>query len=239
MFTRPHHQRIAKMLESLDAALLKRHNCLFSGGTAIALRYGEYRESVDIDFLVSDLASYRYLRNSVREQGLQALMKITDAGQVQTSDVRSDQYGIRSKVFVEGKPIKFEIVLEGRIGLARPGKKDSVLGVATLMKIDMAVSKLLANSDRGLDMGMHCRDVIDLAMLNLSKSEFTEAAIKGEAAYGEAILKDLAKVIDRLGEANGLLERCMKAMDVSVPRALLWQNISKIKSYIANGMPNG
>ncbi|MGK0399132.1 MAG: putative nucleotidyltransferase component of viral defense system [Gammaproteobacteria bacterium] len=37
--------------------LLKQHNYLFAGGTAIALRYGEYRESVDIDFL----ASYRYL----------------------------------------------------------------------------------------------------------------------------------------------------------------------------------
>jgi predicted nucleotidyltransferase component of viral defense system len=41
--------------------LLKQHNYLFAGGTAIALRYGEYRESVDIDFLASDLASYRYL----------------------------------------------------------------------------------------------------------------------------------------------------------------------------------
>ena len=232
MLTRPHHQRIAKVLESLDADLLKRHNCLFAGGTAIALGYGEYRESVDIDFLVSDLASYRYLRNSVREQGLQVLMKSTDASQLQTSDIRSDQYGIRTKVFVEGKPIKFEIVLEGRISLAKPGKKDSVLGVATLMKIDMAVSKLLANSDRGLDVGMHCRDVIDLAMLSLNKSEFAEATTKGEAAYGEAILKDLAKVIGMLSEANGLLERCMKAMDVSVPRALLWQNISKLKIFL-------
>ena len=65
MFTRPHHQRVAKVLESLDGDLLKQHNCLFAGGTAIALRYGEYRESVDIDFLVSDLASYRHLRNLV------------------------------------------------------------------------------------------------------------------------------------------------------------------------------
>ena len=236
MFTRPHHQRIAKVLESLDADLLKQHNCLFAGGTAIALGYGEYRESVDIDFLVSDLASYRYLHNSVREQGLQALMKSTDAGQLQTSDVRSDQYGIRTKVFVEGKPIKFEIVLEGRIGLAKPGKKDSVLGVATLTKLDMAASKLLANSDRGLDRGVHCRDVIDLAMLNLSMSEFADAITKAQVAYGEAIIKDLSKVIDMLGEANGLLECCMKTMDVSAPRALLWQNISKVKSFIANGM---
>ena len=238
MFTRPHHQRIAKVLESLDADLLKKHNCLFAGGTAIALGYGEYRESVDMDFLVSDLSSYRYLRNLVREQGLQALMKSTDAGQFQTSDIRSDQYGIRTKVFVEGKPIKFEIVLEGRIALAKPGKKDRILGVASLTKLDMATSKLLANSDRGLDRGMHCRDVIDLAMLNLSKSEFNEATTKADAAYGEAILKDLANVIGILGEANGLLEGCMKAMDVSVPRALLWQNISKVGSFIPDGISN-
>jgi hypothetical protein len=98
----------------------------------------------------------------------------------------------------------------------------------------MAVSKLLANSDRGLDMGMHCRDVIGLAMLNLSNSEFSEATTKGEAACGEAILKDLAKAIGMLGEANGLLERCMKAMDVSVPWAFLWQNISKLKNLLAD-----
>ena len=237
MFNRPHHQRVAKVLESLDGDLLKQHNCLFAGGTAIALRYGEYRESVDIDFLVSDLASYRHLRNLVREQGLQSLMRSTDAGQLQASGIRSDQYGIRTKVFVQGKPIKFEIVLEGRIALAKPRKKDSILGVATLTTLDMAASKLLANSDRGLDMGMHCRDVIDLAMLNLSKTEFFEAATKSKAAYGEAILKDLARVIDRLGEENCLLERCMKAMDISVPRALLWQNISKVKSLIADGVP--
>lgn len=237
MFNRPHHQRIAKVLESLDGDLLKQHNCLFAGGTAIALRYGEYRESVDIDFLVSDLASYRHLRNLVREQGLKSLMRSTDAGQLQASDIRSDQYGIRTKVFVQGKPIKFEIVLEGRIALAKPRKRDSIAGVATLTRLDMASSKLLANSDRGLDIGMHCRDVIDLAMLDLSKKEFFEAATKSKAAYGEAILKDLSRVIDRLGEENGLLERCMKAMDISVPRALLWQNISKVKSLIVDGVP--
>jgi hypothetical protein len=61
--------------------------------------------------LVSEISSYRYLRNLVREQGLQALMRSNDSGQLQTSDMRSDQYSIQTKVFVEGKPIKFEIVL--------------------------------------------------------------------------------------------------------------------------------
>jgi len=237
IFTRAHHQKIAKVLESLNTDLLKKNNCLFAGGTAIALRFGEYRESVDMDFLISDLSSYRYLRNLVREQGVQALMRFTDAGQFQAADVRSDQYGIRTKVYVETNPIKFEIVLEGRIGLAKPGKEDSILGVATLTKLDMAAGKLLANSDRGLDMGVHCRDVIDLAMIHLSKSEFFEATAKAQDAYGEAILRDLSKVIDMLGEANGLLERCMKAMNVSVPRALLWQNIRKVRSYLVVGTP--
>ena len=62
VFERPHHQRIASVLQGLDGELLRTHACSFGGGTAIALRYGEFRESVDIDFLVSDLAHYRQLR---------------------------------------------------------------------------------------------------------------------------------------------------------------------------------
>jgi hypothetical protein len=231
-FSRPHHQRIAAVLEALDSGLLKELNCLFAGGTAIALRYGEYRESIDIDFLVSNLASYRYLRNLVpKGKGIEALMRSADAGRFQYADVRSDQYGIRTKVFVDGKPIKFEIVLEGRIGLAPPGKRDSIVGVATLTAVDMAASKLLANSDRGMDLGMHCRDIIDLAMINLDKSDFNKAVSKAETAYGEAILQDLSKVIALLRDRDRLLENCMDAMDISVPRALLWQNISKLRVY--------
>ena len=49
-------------------------------------------------------------------------------------------------------------------------------------------------------MGMHCRGAIDPAMRHLSKAGFSVAATKSKAAYGEAILKDLAKVIDRLGD---------------------------------------
>ena len=109
-------------------------------------------------------------------------------------------------------------------------------GVATLTRLDMAASKLLANPDRGLHMRIYCRDVIDLAMLNLSRTDFVEAVIKSNAAYGEAVLIHFSKVINRSGEANGRLERCMRAIDISIPRALLWQNSSKVKSFIADGM---
>lgn len=55
----------AGVLDALDAELLAPSNCYFGGGTAIALRYGEYRESVDVDFLVSDSSGYSSIRESV------------------------------------------------------------------------------------------------------------------------------------------------------------------------------
>lgn len=59
MFKRDHHVRIATILQSLDPDVFINHNCYFGGGTAIVLSHDEYRESVDMDFLVSDLAMYR------------------------------------------------------------------------------------------------------------------------------------------------------------------------------------
>lgn len=80
MFERPHHQRIAQVLRALDGALLRDNNCLFGGGTAIALQYGEYHESVDIDFLVSDVGSYRTLHQLLTGlNGIAAILR-DDAG---------------------------------------------------------------------------------------------------------------------------------------------------------------
>ncbi len=73
MFERPHHQRIARVLEALDADLLLKNRCLFGGGTAIALAKGEYRESVDIDFICSSVDGYRELRNLVNTGGIDTL----------------------------------------------------------------------------------------------------------------------------------------------------------------------
>jgi len=51
MFRREHHQRIADALGLMKIENLVRCGCLFGGGTALVLQLGEYRESVDIDFL--------------------------------------------------------------------------------------------------------------------------------------------------------------------------------------------
>ena len=229
-FQRPHHQRIARVLSALNGPLLRENNCLFGGGTAIALCYGEYRESVDMDFLVSDVASYRALRQLLTgPTGIMAIFNPGVSAVNQTREVRADQYGIRTAVSVDGQPIKLEIILEGRIQLAEPGPADQLCGVATLTALDMATSKLLANSDRGGDDGVFSRDVIDLAMMAPSLALLREAVAKAEAAYGNSILRDLKKSIDALQSRPGRLERCMQVMAMTLPKAVLWQKIHALK----------
>ena len=230
MFERLHHQRIAQVLRVLNGPLLRENHCLFGGGTAIALRYGEYRESVDIDFLASDVACYRTLRQLLTgTNGMEAIVRADAQPLTQAREVRADQYGIRTMLRVEDQPIKFEIILEGRIELAAPGSSDEVCGIATLTPLDMATSKLLANSDRWGDDGVFSRDLIDLAMMNPSLPLLRQAVTKAEAAYGHAILQDLEKALFRLQNRQGWLERCMQVMAINLPKALLWQRLRALR----------
>lgn len=124
MFERAHHRHIAQVLASLDAELLRGQQCWFGGGTAISLRMGEYRESIDIDFLISDLEGYRELRQRLR--GARTLAPLSRAGITPlplANEWRVDQYGLRGFVEVGPRPIKFEIINEARIPLQRPAEK--------------------------------------------------------------------------------------------------------------------
>ena len=230
MFKRPHHQRIARVLQALDGPLLQSHGCLFGGGTCIALRYGEYRESVDIDFIVSDVQGYRALRSVLT--GPQGLVAITKAGAiplVQSREIRADQYGIRTQLLIDGLPLKFEVVLEGRIALDAPSAADAILGISTLTPLDMATTKLLANSDRWGDDGVFNRDVIDLAMMKPSLALLRQALLKAHGAYGQAIRQDLDKALLRLQTRPGWLERCMQAMAMVEPKAVVWQRLRALR----------
>ncbi|NOT81700.1 MAG: nucleotidyl transferase AbiEii/AbiGii toxin family protein [Gallionella sp.] len=230
MFERPHHQWIARALSALNGSLLIENRCLFAGGTVIALRYGEYRESVDMDFLVSDVACYRNLRQLLTgTDGIAAIVRKDAEPLMQLREVRADQYGIRTAIRVADLPIKFEIVLEGRIELSPPGSKDEVCGIATLTSLDMATSKLLANSDRWRDDGVFSRDIIDLAMMNPTLALLRQAIAKAETAYGQAIREDLGKAIQHLQDRHDRLERCMQAMAMNLPKALVWKNLRALR----------
>lgn len=228
MFERAHHVRIAHVLDALDADLLSASSCYFGGGTAIRLRHGEYRESAGIDFLVSDRSGYGDLRQLVRQpEGFNAL---TRREVCVARPVVADQYGIRTLLDVDGTPIKFEIVTEGRIDLQTPRAGDSICGVATLTDLDMAASKLLANSDRWADRAVFSRDLIDLAMMEPSSDLLSEAIAKAESAYRSAIVADLNNAIEYLRSNPHRLDECLRELQIyATPKAVLWHRIKRLR----------
>ena len=226
MFKRAHHQIIANVLLSLDAELLKQHHCFFGGGTAITLLFGEYRESVDVDFMVSDEQSFRALRNLAKENFAQFFA--VQKGALGNSDIRVDQYGIRTRLSAANVTVKFEIIREARIQLKPSGVNDLIGKVATLSPLDLVTTKLLAKSDRWADAGVFSRDIIDLAMMQPSPTLLREGLQKAQAAYGESVRRDLDKAIARLKDDPAILDRCIEVLAIDIPKALLWQNIKKL-----------
>jgi hypothetical protein len=229
MFARPYHQRIHEVLLALDATLLREHQCYFGGGTAIVLQRDEYRESVAMDFMLSDLTSYRELRRVLQDRD--ALAQFFGLGRgplVALPEVRADQYGIRTALPLKTGSIKFEIVFEARITFDRPGPEDQIAGIATLTQADLVTSKLLANVDRWADDGVMSRDILDLAMLQPTPKTWSAALQKAEDAYGAAVLQSLEKARARLVDEPQRLARCIEVLQVSTPQALLYQRLKTL-----------
>ncbi|WP_203224850.1 nucleotidyl transferase AbiEii/AbiGii toxin family protein [Candidatus Glomeribacter gigasporarum] len=136
MFNRPHHQRIAKLLHAFNRPLLQEARCFFGGGTAIVLLLGEYRESLDIDFLYSSREGYRLLRNIVTQQGLGDLLW---EPVLHRREVRADRDAIRTILEIDQQPIKVEFFSESHLDIQ--GRLHPILGVPILSKEDMYATK--------------------------------------------------------------------------------------------------
>jgi len=232
-FMREHHQKIAHVLNSLNHEKLSNAHCYFGGGTAIALKYGEYRESVDIDFMVSDIHGYRQLRSDATDPGGLANIFST-LSQIDTSqEVRADQYGIRSAVKVMGSSIRFEIVLEGRITFDQPGDADKIHGVQCLNVADLIASKLLANSDRWGDASVFSRDLIDLAMMKFTTTEWQSGFAKSTRAYGESIHRDLIKACDAFLNKPIHVQGCLSRLKMNIPPTVLVDKVRDLKSFLS------
>lgn len=206
MFSRPHHQMIAVVLSNFDASLLARAECYFGGGTAIALSLGEYRESIDIDFLCSSQAGFSMLRNAVTNE----LGPLLTSPMKHMREVRVERDKISTFLEVSGKPIKIEFIKEGNTGVT--GALDDRFGIPTLSRVDMYTQKLLANADRGMDKVFMSRDIIDLAMMIDGWGEIpSEAWHKAYAAYGPYLVKGFQNAIG-LSQDASYLTACMGKM---------------------------
>lgn len=226
MFSRPHHQRIARVLETLDTDVMRAHRCYFGGGTAIVLGHGEYRESADIDLMTDTVHGYRELRNLVNTKGINALF--TSPPKLRR-EVRIDQYRIYCALDVDGLPIKFELLHEVRLTLDTPQPTTDICEVPTLVPDDLVATKLMANSDRWAADDVFSRDVIDLAMLLPSGAVPDAARQKALAAYGKSVERDLKKAVAALLAREGRLERCMHETSMTLPPDELRQRLSALK----------
>lgn len=228
MYKRDRHNLIATVLVMLDRDLLRDHRAYFGGGTAIAMRFGEYRTSFDIDFMVEDADGFRELRALVKAGGLLALVQPEFRAALGATDARADQYGIRGYFLLGGAELKFEIVREGRIVLDTPGAQDQVAGVASLTETDLVAEKLLANSDRWADSAVFNRDAIDLAFMGIGNLEDHRGFAKARAAYGPSVPRDLQSAVTKLIEDPRWLERCHDVLEIDVPQAVLVKKLKRL-----------
>jgi hypothetical protein len=208
-YRRALHQRIAAVLSGLDAQFLEKAQCYFGGGTQLVMSHGEFRESRDIDFLLSSTDGLRMIRESVTERSLGGLFS---APIHLVREVRKERDSIRTFIAQNerAEPIKFEIILEGRIPL--DGALDDALGVPILSPKCAIAEKLLANADRGLAREHRSRDAVDLAFVSLQVDEETFAAgyQLAQRAYGQSIKRALGEVLKVLELDAAYRALCIK-----------------------------
>jgi hypothetical protein len=193
-FIKPEHENIAEILRSMDGRFLESCGCYFGGGTAIVLKHGEYRQSLDVDFLCANTDGYRELRVAAQRSGAAGLF---GADIKAAREPKFDRYGIRMFLLYRDQPVKFEIVREERIPVG--GHLDDDLRVPILSASDMFAEKLLANADRCLDRSVAYRDAIDLGRLVMAHGEIPLSAVsKAQRAYGESVEHYAVKIVNHL-----------------------------------------
>jgi hypothetical protein len=215
---RAHHRLVLTALAALDASFLARCECYFGGGTRIALALDEYRESADIDFLCASGAGYRALRETVSDISLGHIGK---SRLKLARDVIADRYGIRTFLDIGGEKLKFEIVLEGRIGLA--GESAVGLPVPALDRASCCAEKFLANADRWNDESVLGRDAIDLAFMaaGWERAALNAGFETATGAYGKIVASAAKRAATRLLERAEWRRRCITALTVTDTRTLL------------------
>jgi len=192
-YTVDHHKIIDKALHNFNAEFLREHNILFGGGTSIALRLDEFRESIDIDFLCADKESYRAVRNQVSNSTLGDLVQ-NDFDYVR--EISFNRYAVRTGIKINDTVIKLEFISFPDYGLS--GETSEQLPVPCLDKASCFMTKLLANADRVDDKPY--KDIFDLVAMYLEWGEIPEKAwLEADKIYSrELVRKKLLQSLEQM-----------------------------------------
>lgn len=198
----PYRHRIAKVLLGLDGQWLDRAHCYLGGGAALMLQMGGYRETRGIDFFCGTRAGFRMLRNAVARPGLGGLLKATA---FDVCGVHCSQNKIEVFFAVDGLPVRVMFMCAQPVTGLRVS--DLLFDVPLLSRKDMYVSKLLANTDRGVDHAGHHRDLIDLAMMVKAWGPVPQAAWReATLMYGGEVARSLATVCGLISDRSHLIQ---------------------------------
>ena len=69
-------------------------------------------------------------------------------------------------------------------------------------------------------------------MMSPTEELLNTAISKAQIAYGNAIVRDLKKAIEKLLARNDWLDRCILAMNIETPKALIWKNLQHLQQHI-------
>ena len=72
-------------------------------------------------------------------------------------------------------------------------------------------------------------DSAKVAVMDIALPLLRQAVAKAQGAYGQAILQDLDKALQRLQTRHDWLERCMQATAIHLPKAVIWQRLRALR----------
>lgn len=179
--SQPHHQRIARVLQWLNASLLSEIGAVFGGGTALVFLLGEYRRSDDIDLIINHLSPGQdriALLNA--RHGPAFLTSGPAPNGIEIGPFRAHRDKYAGSFLVDGIPVRFEIIYESRVVLPA-GERHPGIPICHAPLLTLAETKWHALLDRGFDNGVHRRDLYDLAMLARHGVDVTKALQRATA----------------------------------------------------------
>ncbi|OUR98070.1 hypothetical protein A9Q81_11940 [Gammaproteobacteria bacterium 42_54_T18] len=190
-----HHQAISSALDNFSTEYLSENNIIFGGGTRIALEINEYRESIDIDFLCPNKASYKAARSQITNV---TLGKLVTKDFSYLRDIRADRYAVRTIIEHKATAIKLEFVSFDNYNL-KSLLDDSLFPVPFLDRSSCYYTKLLANSDRWTDYPY--KDILDLLAMRSEWGVIPDDAINlAIEHYGRLIVVgSLIKALEDIG----------------------------------------
>ncbi|MEL6556367.1 MAG: nucleotidyl transferase AbiEii/AbiGii toxin family protein [Cyanobacteria bacterium J06621_11] len=218
-FRYPIHNHILSILKAVNRDFFEDCSISFGGGTMLALEYGEYRLSRDIDFLCPYGEAFSRLRRSVFDDGYQVLFDLSGFDDISfPREMRTDRDGVRFAVKCAETILKFEIVAEGRVALSPPIYPEWS-PVPCLSVVDQVAEKLLANGDRWADKSVYSRDLIDLAMLKQKMAFPDDALVKSEAAY--PTVEPLKRSLLDFQRKPEYRQQCYERLHVALPAVVV------------------